>query len=212
MSIVRTPEMTEAERRCRDYVALHFPDHARSLIEHADRLHGDHGPLVDFLETRVEALLKSPSATRTVGDWIDLAESLELLHAYREAQRAAPRAVAPVSGKIALPVVSAAEMSTAHLTQQTMEAMQGVAGRVVYGDEPVLPIVYDKGGEGFIVHVTSDVDEAELAAYPHDLQDVMRLAIDQNCAWIDFDRDGPIVEGLPVYDSPVNDCSPNRGP
>lgn len=212
MSSVRTPEIAQAAQRCRAYLQEKYPEAARRLIERSNTPPGDDHPVIDFLQARIDVYLEIPRKQRTQMDWINLADALTVVHAYREARRAAPRVVAPGREQVTLPAVSAADVSTAHLSERTIQGLQSVATGRVEDDELILPIVYDKGGEGFMVHVTPDVSTADLEAYPLDLQDVMRLAIDQDCAWINFDRDGPIVDGLPVYDGQVSEVSFDRGP
>ena len=56
---------------------------------------------------------------------------------------------------------------------------------------------YQKGDYGWFVHVP---DPQLKGVYEASLYECMRHAWANCCDWIMFDRDGPIIEGLPTYD------------
>ena len=99
---------------------------------------------------------------------------------------------------IELPTMRAADLSTAHLTLDTRAMLEEAA--LQDGASAGLPIVYDKGGYGYLVHVDPVLTAETLATYPEDLQTVIRAAGEAGCDWIMFDGAGPVVEHLPVYD------------
>lgn len=57
--------------------------------------------------------------------------------------------------------------------------------------------------EGFFLNL-HNVDVSRLsqdcAAFSHHFQTVLRIAKENSCEFINFDRDGQLYEGLPVFD------------
>ena len=98
---------------------------------------------------------------------------------------------------IDLPTMRTADLSTAHLTLDTRELLEEAA--LQDGAPTGLPIVYNKGGYGYLVHVDPSLTEETLATYPEDLQIVIRAAGEAGCDWVMFDGAGPVVENLPTY-------------
>jgi hypothetical protein len=76
-------------------------------------------------------------------------------------------------------------LSTGHLTESTCNEWLHEAPFAVY----------EKDGYGWFISVPDDVDQN----WPSSLLDCLELAREENCGWIMFDLDGPIIEDLPYY-------------
>lgn len=89
-------------------------------------------------------------------------------------------------------------VSTAHVLQDTFEALSLDAVR----NDILLP-VYNKmtadNGGSFGVYVYLDSDLIDWKRIPKDLAPLIRLAQENNCGVICLDSDGPILDGLSVY-------------
>ena len=80
-------------------------------------------------------------------------------------------------------------MSTAHVTKETFEFLNG----------GIYPISFVNDEEfGKVIRITED--DLEDTEYPEDLLTIMVFANSHNCAYIRLDCDAPICEGLPTYD------------
>lgn len=108
-----------------------------------------------------------------------------------------PGGHAPAEPAALLPTMATADLSTGHLSPETLDRLQEAAQLDMAPAD--LPVVYDKGGYGFLIHVDPALREETLGTYPEDLQTVLRAAGAQGCGWIMFDGAGPIVEALPTY-------------
>jgi len=81
-------------------------------------------------------------------------------------------------------------MSSAHLTRKTLYDIEMDHVRVV-----AYPNEY-----GAFVMVEFDPTLNDFKGQPKDLKACRELANSFGCSWIKFDRDGPAVRGLPIYD------------
>ena len=93
-------------------------------------------------------------------------------------------------------IVSMLMISTAHISEETAEVMEGE------GFENLA--TYAKGQFGFFVPVpaTSMLYEGSnyQAELPEDLCACLKYAAEQGCCWLMLDRDYETVSGLPTYD------------
>ncbi|WP_266032687.1 DUF5983 family protein [Brucella intermedia] len=80
-------------------------------------------------------------------------------------------------------------ISTAHITQETAEALNG-------GNNFDL-IVNDKGQAGWWIYVA---DHASWAKVPGDLKQCLKAAKALGCPWLCLDQDAAQVDGLEVWD------------
>lgn len=80
-------------------------------------------------------------------------------------------------------------LSTGHLTEECCNAYM-----------PTRLSAYDKGGDGWFMHVPCASFDCEYHKTPQCLRDCFKFARKFNCEWIMFDTDGPHSEGLPYYE------------
>jgi len=78
-------------------------------------------------------------------------------------------------------------LSTAHLTEETCNNHLHTTTAVS---------AYEKMSYGWFVYAKHSLDRN----LPEDLTACVHRAKDCNAEWIMFDRDGPELEGLPIYD------------
>lgn len=99
-----------------------------------------------------------------------------------------------------LEITHMATISMEHISQATAEAMM-VDGMV---NKFMVPI-YTKStpndnGPGFGFYVYLDSQCLKDGDFPEDLAAVIELALDNGCDILCLDSDGPVIEGLPVYE------------
>lgn len=87
------------------------------------------------------------------------------------------------------------DCSTAHLTNELFWKLAD--GEVPY----IVSDPKSMKGEvlGLFVHVPEGLDEEEEKEIPQELNPIIDYARKNGCWWIQFDRDGEIIDGLPVY-------------
>lgn len=99
-------------------------------------------------------------------------------------------------------VFTTAVVSTAHLPPHlanVMDLMENPLRRVIHGIgdhrewESVQRVVYDKTGYGYRILAESDV-------MPEEIIPLMLAARNLGFKWVEFDRDGEIVEGFKTWD------------
>lgn len=81
-------------------------------------------------------------------------------------------------------------LSTAHMSPQT--AASWIA-RCPWA-------CFEKGEWGWFMHVCDDPGITEADGVPFEIRSALHVARKLRCAWIMWDRDGPIVAELPDYD------------
>jgi hypothetical protein len=81
-------------------------------------------------------------------------------------------------------------LSTAHITQETAEAMEARD----------LPFTCFANEYGFVVSAKNFETETFKPSIPEDLAKVQEYALANGCTYIMLDRDAPQVDGLPVFD------------
>lgn len=89
-------------------------------------------------------------------------------------------------------------ISTAHISKETADLL---AGDVDFGIDVCWGAclsVYNKGDYGWLVF--ADAANTGHPGMPADLAACLRLAQENDCEWLCLDRDGDVVESLPVYD------------
>ena len=82
------------------------------------------------------------------------------------------------------------KMSTLHLTEETLDAMQGVAYSSMVG-------IYDRGV--FLIVPDSDDTQDEGDRLPHDLVQVIAYARGVGAEYVRLDQDAYILNALPAY-------------
>lgn len=95
-------------------------------------------------------------------------------------------------------IIPMLEVSTAHLTKETNEAIQARFDRG-YGDEDDnLPVIYAKDEYGYFIPVR----ERDLVptACPADLLAIIDLARGNGCGYVMLDKHSEEVEGLSVHE------------
>lgn len=95
-------------------------------------------------------------------------------------------------------------INTCHVSKETTDLIRDNCESYTDLD---LPAFYTKGDYGYLVNVPFDylVDgpKGVIEMYPDvpdDLHDCILLAMENHCDWLCLDRDGMVVEGLPVFD------------
>ena len=94
-------------------------------------------------------------------------------------------------------------MSTGHISMKTNGLLRKVAdhnSRVLGKYIPSF-VVFKKDVFGYFIYLGAlygDVDEYD--PLPGDLRDIFKLAVKNNCLWLCLDCDGPIVDGLTIYE------------
>jgi hypothetical protein len=79
-------------------------------------------------------------------------------------------------------------LSTAHISEETNNYLQ--LGEL---------IDYSSDECNYRLYVNHDVKFSNFEAYP-DLVCLLILAKSHNCKWLVLDRDGDVVEGLPIFE------------
>lgn len=82
-------------------------------------------------------------------------------------------------------------LSTGHITDDTADYLEHPEGTEI--------ISYRKGDYGWFVNVEDDLDDEKMEDQPADLVACKRLARQNGCNWIMFDRDGPAEKDLLPY-------------
>ena len=82
-------------------------------------------------------------------------------------------------------------LSTAHIDQETAFMLANDIVTTQWG-----LVVYSKDEYGWFISVSEDCH----ADVPHDIRACLRYAYLNHCQWLCLDRDGDIVDELPVYD------------
>lgn len=77
-------------------------------------------------------------------------------------------------------------LSTSHLSRATIDLVEESADALTWGPSFTR-------NHGWIWHASQTVP-------PADLDTCLKLAHDAGCAWVMFDADGPVVEGLGTYE------------
>ncbi|RRJ54693.1 hypothetical protein EHV15_34410 [Paenibacillus oralis] len=97
-----------------------------------------------------------------------------------------------------IPVIhSMLEVSTAHLSKETLKWLGEHADSI----EPSGFIVYAKSEYGyFIPIIDSDDSLSEDRSIPDDLRKVIEFAESQQCTWIMIERDGFVIDQLPLLE------------
>lgn len=85
-------------------------------------------------------------------------------------------------------------ISTKHITT---EANEGILYAYYDNDEYVSTLVYSKDGYGWFIYIDEDFEKK---TNPECLKNCMRFARENGCNWLCLDSDGPVVNGLPVYE------------
>lgn len=86
-------------------------------------------------------------------------------------------------------------LSTGHLTNKTCNTW---LPQMI--ESTAIP-AYEKGEFGWLVFAWSDSSSLDEPDYPNDLRVCLAFAQEHDCLWVNFDADGPIVDGLPVYEA-----------
>lgn len=84
------------------------------------------------------------------------------------------------------------EISTAHVTEETINALEREPDTNELG-----LCVHDKSGYGCYILIPQDYKELNL---PKDLIDCFEHAKFYDCAWLCLDCDGEIIDALPQYE------------
>lgn len=95
-------------------------------------------------------------------------------------------------------------ISTANISKETADLINEECNT---WSNPEFPACFTKGEFGYLINVPEDFigedeDGAPYCTYdiPDDLFNCMSLAYERDCQWLCFDRDGMVVETLPVFD------------
>ncbi len=59
---------------------------------------------------------------------------------------------------------------------------------------------FEKADHGWFMHVCEDACITEAADIPLEIRSALHVARSLRCAWIMWNRDGPIIDELPHYD------------
>lgn len=90
----------------------------------------------------------------------------------------------PVRDYVDLEIARMLVLTTGHLTHETANKMTSLP-----------TAIFEKSEYGFFCYVSEDTDEL-----PTDLEACIHYARSRSCEWLMFDCDGPIIDGLPVFD------------
>ena len=92
-------------------------------------------------------------------------------------------------------------LSTSHITRSVADTLFGITHRHPCCDKEaeLWPVVYNKDGYGYIIHVPEDLYDLK-GRIPDSLYACCKYAENHGCAWLTLDVDGPMMEGLPLYD------------
>ena len=81
-------------------------------------------------------------------------------------------------------------LSTAHMSLTTAQDWM-----------PICPwSCFEKADYGWFMYVCDDTGITEAPSVPLEIRSAIHLAKRAGCAWIMWDRDGPILDELPEYD------------
>ena len=83
--------------------------------------------------------------------------------------------------------------STGHISEKCREALVEASKGVYRDAEAIYEDEY-----GFRIHILP-LETPESTEYP-ELNKILKIAIENECVWLRFDRDGPIYEGFDVFE------------
>lgn len=81
-------------------------------------------------------------------------------------------------------------VSTAHITRDDRDLL----------DDHVTLMIYEKEDYGYFVRVPSNLEEIDLSEYSQAFRDLLAAADVAGCSWLEIDRDGDVIDGLPAFE------------